>query len=164
MPISVKCNLPLYADDSALMISGTDPKLIAEELSKELEACQQWLKDNKLSLHPGKTESIIFGSMRKLRDVKSFEVRYENITINNVNEVKYLGLQIDSNLSGENAVMNILKKANARLKFLYRYKDMLNFYARKTLCLTLICHFDYACSSWYPGINKNLKDKLHKIK
>ena len=161
MPISVKCKLLLYADDSALIISGTDPKLIAEELSKELEACQQWLKDNKLSLHLGKTESIIFGSKRKLKDVKSFEVRCENIIINKVNEIKYLGLQIDSNLSGENAVMNILKKANARLKFLYRYKDMLNFSARKTLCSALIqCHFDYACSSWYPGINKNLKDKL----
>ena len=38
MPISVKCKLLLYADDSALIISGTDPKVIAEELSKELEA------------------------------------------------------------------------------------------------------------------------------
>ena len=38
---------------------------------------------------------------------------------------------------------------------------MLNFSARKTLSSALIqCHFDYACSSWYPGINKNLKDKL----
>ena len=31
----------------------------------------------------------------------------------------------------------------------------------KTLCSALIqCHFDYSCSSWYPGINKGLKDKL----
>ena len=80
-------------------------------VTKELEACQQWLKDNKLSLHLGKTESMIFCSKRKLKDVKSFEVRCENIRINNVNEVKYLGLQIDSNLSGENAVINILKKS-----------------------------------------------------
>ena len=38
---------------------------------------------------------------------------------------------------------------------------MLNFQCRKTLCSALIqCHFDYSCSSWYPGINKGLKDKL----
>ena len=38
---------------------------------------------------------------------------------------------------------------------------MLTFSARKTLCSALIqCHFDYSCSSWYPSINKNLKDKL----
>jgi len=57
--------------------------------------------------------------------------------------------------------MNILKKANFRLNFLYRHKEMLNFSSRKTLCSALIqCHFDYTCSSWYPGINKGLKDKL----
>ena len=38
---------------------------------------------------------------------------------------------------------------------------MLNFKCRKTLCSSLIqCHFDYSCSSWFPGVNKTLKDKL----
>ena len=107
MPISIKCKLLLYADDSALIISGTDPKRIAEELSKELESCQQWLKDNKLSLHLGKTETMIFGTKRKLKEVKSFDVKCGNVKINNVNEVKYLGLQINDNLSGEHAVKNM---------------------------------------------------------
>ena len=161
MPISIRCKLLLYADDSALIVSGKDPNQIAEELTKELESCQQWLRDNKLSLHLGKTEAMIFGTKRKLKKVVSFEVKCGNTIINNVNEVKYLGLQIDNNLSGESAVMNVLKKANSRLKFLYRYKDMLNFSSRKTLCSALIqCHFDYSCSSWYPGISKNLKNKL----
>ena len=31
MPISVDCKLLLYADDSALLVSGKDPKLIAEK-------------------------------------------------------------------------------------------------------------------------------------
>ena len=39
---------------------GKDPKVISESLSKELESCRQWLIDNKLSLHLGKTESILF--------------------------------------------------------------------------------------------------------
>ena len=47
------------------------------------------------------------------------------------------------------------------MKFLYKYKDLLNFESRKTLCSALIqCLFDYSCSSWYPGINKDLKGKL----
>ena len=58
MSSSVNCNLLLYADDSALFTSGKDPKVISETLSKELESCRQWLIDNKLSLHLGKTESI----------------------------------------------------------------------------------------------------------
>ena len=31
MPMSIKCKLLLYADDSALIISGTDPTEIAEK-------------------------------------------------------------------------------------------------------------------------------------
>ncbi|CAL4124750.1 unnamed protein product [Meganyctiphanes norvegica] len=67
MPISVKCKLLLYADDSALIVSGSDPRAIASLLSKELESCRQWLMDNKLSLHLGKTESILFGPNKKIK-------------------------------------------------------------------------------------------------
>ena len=52
--MSVKCKLLLYADDSTLIISGSDPKVIADTLSFELNSCRQWLMDNKLSLHLGK--------------------------------------------------------------------------------------------------------------
>ena len=55
MPISVDCKLLLYADDSALLVSNKDPKIVADRLSYELESCRQWLIDNKLSLHLGKT-------------------------------------------------------------------------------------------------------------
>ena len=74
--------------------------------------------------------------------------------------MKYLGVQIDDDLSGTSIVKETIKKANTRLKFPYRHKNMLNFECRKTLCSALIqCHFDYFCS-WYPGINKELRDKL----
>ncbi|CAL4128440.1 unnamed protein product [Meganyctiphanes norvegica] len=54
MQISVKCKLFLYADDSTLIVSESDPQAIANLLSKELEYCRQWLMDNKHSLHLGK--------------------------------------------------------------------------------------------------------------
>ena len=43
MPISVDCKMLLYADDSALLVSGKDPKMVADELSKELDSCRQWI-------------------------------------------------------------------------------------------------------------------------
>ena len=64
MPVSVQCKLLLYADDSALLVEGKDPNLIAETLSNELNSCRHWLIDNKLSLHLGKTEAILFGSKK----------------------------------------------------------------------------------------------------
>ena len=164
MPISVKCKLLLYADDSALIVSGYNSKEIGEELSRELESCRQWLIDNKLSLHLGKTEAILFGSKRKLKRDHSFEVKCGEIKVTNVNSVKYLGLQIDNNLSGTSVIADIVKKCNTRLRFLYRYNDMLNIEMRKTLSTALVqCSFDYSCCSWYPGINETFRKKLQVL-
>ena len=64
-------------------------------------------------------------------------------------------------LSGANIVTSVIQKANARLKFLYRKRKFLNLTTKKLLVMSLIhCHFDYACSFWYPGLSKVLKTQL----
>ena len=62
MQISIDpdCKVLLYADDSAILFSHKDPRVISDKLSTVMESCQDWLVDDKLSLHLGKTESIIF--------------------------------------------------------------------------------------------------------
>ena len=56
---AVNCKLLLYADDSALIVPGKDVKEIELQLTKELKSISNWLTDNKLSLHLGKTGSIL---------------------------------------------------------------------------------------------------------
>ena len=117
--------------------------------------------DNKLSLHLGKTEAILFGTKRKLNSVQNFSVKCNGVTINNSSSVKYLGVTLDNTLSGESIATNVIKKASGRLKFLYRHSNCLNFKSRKTLCSALImCHFDYACSSWYSALSEKRKKQL----
>ena len=63
MCICVKdCKLILYADDSVLVYSSSNPKFVEEKLSEELSICVDWMTDNMLSLHLGKAESILFCS------------------------------------------------------------------------------------------------------
>ena len=131
MKMSVECKLLLFADGNALIVSGPDSQSIANTLSNELESCTQWLIDNKLLLHLSKTKSILFGSKRKLKKVETFDVKCGNETIKHVNSVKCLGLQIDNNLLGKSIVKDIIKMVNLRLRFLYRYKDLLNYESRK---------------------------------
>ena len=70
--------------------------------------------DNKLSLHLGKTEAILFGSKRKYLNANNFNVKCGDVEIQNVKNVKYLGLQLDDDLSGNSIVNGILDKANCR--------------------------------------------------
>lgn len=161
MPISVNCKLLLYADDSALIVSDKDVSNISSSLSNELESCREWLVDNKLSLHLGKTESILFGSKAMLKKSTPISVSCNGNLIKPSNSVKYLGIVLDETLSGEHIVCNILKKAGARLKFLYRHSNSLNRSSRKILCSALIqCYLDYSCTSWYSAISQHYKNKL----
>ena len=75
--------------------------------------------------------------------------------------VKYLGAHLDQSLSGEIMASNVIKKANSRLKFLYRKGQFLSTHARKLLVSSLIqCHFDYSCSFWFTGLSKKTQNKL----
>ena len=62
MKINVSCQLLLYADDSILIVSHKDVDVIVNRLGKELELCNTWMINNKLSLHLGKAEIMLKGS------------------------------------------------------------------------------------------------------
>ncbi len=88
MKLSVSCKLLLYADDSVLLVSGKNLKDISNTLTKNLQSCGEWLVDNKLSLHIGKTEVILCGSKRKLKNAQGFEMKCSGISIQSVSVVK----------------------------------------------------------------------------
>ncbi len=106
MELSVSCKLLLYADDSVLMVSGENPQDIFNTLTKELQLCSEWLVNNKLSLHLGKTEAILCRSKRKLKNVQDFEVKCNGVSIKSVSAVKYLGINIDSDVRRNNMENN----------------------------------------------------------
>jgi hypothetical protein len=159
--INSSCKLLLYADDSAILFSHRDPDLISRTLGSVLESCNGWLVDNKLSLHLGKTECILFGSKPKLSKVDTFKIECNGQVIDAANSVKYLGIDLDQWMSGESIAQKVIKKTTGRIKFLYRQGSCLNFSCRKLLCSALIqCHFDYASCAWYAGISSKTKKNL----
>lgn len=92
---AVQCKLLLYADDSALIVADKSPEAIQHRLSRELDSIREWLIDNKLSLHLGKTESILFASKKKLTKTKSIKVLCAGNELATCSQVKYLGLTLD---------------------------------------------------------------------
>ena len=75
--------------------------------------------------------------------------------------VRYLGVDLDQFLVGNYIAENILKKGNSRLKFLWRHAKFLNTKSGKLFASALIqCHFDYACSAWFSGLQKIYQQKL----
>ena len=100
MKAAVKCKLLLYADDSALLASSSDVSEIEDVLSRELESVSEWLVENRLSLHLGKTESILFGSNKRLAKRRELHITCNGNDIESGAKVTYLGVTLDQNLSG----------------------------------------------------------------
>ena len=161
MSCSLKCRLSLYADDSALVASGRSVRDLSSFLSAELEACNKWMVDNKLSLHVGKTESILFGTARKLKGTDGFSVKCRGETVSCVDSVKYLGVTLDSKLSGEAYAQKVLGNISSRLSYLYRQSSFLDSDARRTLCTALIQPlFDYCSTAWHEGLSAKMKGRF----
>ena len=164
MSTCLKCQLSLYADDSALIFSGKDPGTIGNFLSGELSSCRQWLIDNRLTLHVGKTESILFGTSRKVKKADNFLVNCDGETVSRVTSVIYLGVRLDQCLKFEDFIIKTCNDANSRLSFLYRYNSMLDHRTRKLLCSTLILSkLSYCVSAWYSGLGVGLRNRLDVV-
>ena len=117
--------------------------------------------DNKLSIHLGKTETILFGSSRKMSRTEELKVTCNRVSITPKTSVGYLGAEIDQNVSGEAIASKVLSKVNGRLKFLIRKSKFLDLKTRISVVNAIIqCHFDYACSSWFSGLSASTKSKL----
>ena len=166
MKAAVKCKLLLYADDSALLVSGKDVLDIERILSVELGAVSELLYENRLTLHLGKTQSILFGSKKRISNSKCSElhVTCNGSVIGSESEVTYLGAILDQTLSGASTARSIITKCTNKLKFLYSNVRSLDSKSKAMLTSTLIkCHFDYASAIWYSGLTQTLKSKLQIV-
>ena len=162
---AVNCKLLLYADDSALIVPGKDVKEIELQLTKELKSISNWLTDNKLSLHLGKTESILFGTKKKLQCTSTqLSVTCGGRMLSAKSTVKYLGVELDQHLSGEYIARNATCNIHKKVKFLLRNTNFFNMKVKKMLTTALIqCHFDYASASWFSGLSKKNKSKFQVL-
>ena len=158
---AVNCRLILYADDSTLIVSGKSIEDIENSLCAEMNSISKWLIDNKLSLHMGKTESILFGNHHKLSLCNKLKIQCNNIDVVSKTKVKYLGIELDQKLNGEHTANYVISKVSARIKFLYRKAKYIDCQTLKLLASAIVqCHFDYGCCSWYAGLSMKLKNKL----
>ena len=100
-----------------LLASGRDFVEIKATLSYELESMNDWLINNKLSLHLGKTQSSMFGTKRKLCKCNTLNIVCNGIVIESKPTITYLGITLDQFLSGDALASDVLSKMSNKLKF-----------------------------------------------
>ena len=90
------CKLHIYADDNVLLVGDSNIDNIRNQSSKEVANCYQWMTNNKLSMHMGKTDVIVFSSRRKQHLLKNFHFnKCQDNVIKSSDKIKYLGLHLE---------------------------------------------------------------------
>ncbi|CAH2108833.1 unnamed protein product [Euphydryas editha] len=86
-----------YADDLAILIRGKFVNTICEVTNAALRIVEKWCGDNGLSVNPAKTELVMFTNNRIFGNYKL--PKLFNTELQLANEVKYLGVILDSKLN-----------------------------------------------------------------
>ena len=120
----------MYADDTSISYSSRSVTDLTQVINTDLDSIRLWLEGNKLSLNVAKTQSMILGvqlrSLGQNNDTASpdFQINEDRIAFKS--NVKYLGVQIDSQLSWEEHITVALSKISRGVGMLKYSKKFLS--------------------------------------
>ena len=106
--VSEFCFSVLFADDTNMFITGKDMDVLCQQLNKDLRNVQEWLQCNKLSLNVLKTHYMVFTPRNEL--INDIDVKIYNVQIQRVYATKFLGVQIDAQLTWKTHIEYTCKK------------------------------------------------------
>ncbi|KAK9703446.1 hypothetical protein QE152_g29322 [Popillia japonica] len=115
----------MYADDTSIIIADTDSNLQATA-SHTLEQLHEWFTSNGLLLIARKTNFLIFHPKQKIIEPQ-YDSSINNTDLQHPASVKFLGLDIDENLSWAEAFTNIVSKLNRSCYLFRSLGDLLDF-------------------------------------
>ena len=99
-----------FADDSASIAVGIDPKVLGNNIQKDIKIMEEWAKDHGLKFNAKKTKAMFFTNKKGIEKPKLF---IDGEEIEYVKEFKYLGVVIDDKLSWKKHINHTSNKATA---------------------------------------------------
>ena len=144
-----------FADDTNLLNVSDSPKKMQKQINYDLKMVYEWLLANKISLNCSKTELIIFHKRENAVRHFEYKIKLNGKKIFPSNDIKYLGIHLDSTLSGSSHIEVLstkLRRANGMLSKIRHYvshRELVSIYHA-----IFSSHMLYGCQVWGQGYNK----------
>ena len=132
-----------FADDTDIFFSHNDPNQLIEIVNNELKKLSSWFQANKLSINLKKLNFILFITKQNKQKL-DLHFSINDIEIDLVNEVLFLGVILDEHLSWKSQIQNVARKVSKSVGIIYKSSFCLN----KTSLCTL-----YYYSLVYPYLH-----------
>ena len=160
LPLASNLNTKLFADDAVLTLSNKCLKTLNTSVNCELGKIDDWMKINKLTINYDKTKFMIITQKKKKTQS---EVKIEKNTIEEVSQIKYLGVFFDEKLSWKKHIQYIYSKLSSGSWALLKLWNYVDISTLKIAYYSLIYfHLQYCISSWGLAAASNL-DPLEKM-
>ena len=154
-----------YADDVAILVTGTNMLWIKGRAQKALNIASNWAHNQELQFNSKKTEIVLFTNKRK-PDFGTLPLNGRQLEISK--EATLLGVTLDSKLTWKPHITRIARKATAALLQCRQIVGRawgLNPTGMRWIYTAMIRPIiTYACTSWVGGVSKKyLEKKLSRV-
>lgn len=161
------CLHHLYADDTQLYMSFKPAEVdrACHQINQDLNAFVALARDHCLIINPSKSNIIIFGP-KNIRDNlnQNINITIDQKEIHIVEEVKNLGVVIDSDLRFKTHISKLMQKSYATIKLIYGNRHYLSRGTKIMLCESLVLSLlNFADSLYGPHLTSVFKHKIQKI-
>ena len=165
LPLCIQENCELFCDDTTIHTSHTDVNQISHSLQQSLNTLNQWCKLNHMSLNPQKTKLMLITTQQKRRSLTCSlpPIFLENVCIEEVDNHRVLGIIIDNNLSWSKHIDYLCKTLSRRVYQLSKFKNFINFHARKLFIHAYILSSINYCSTLFDSSSKTSLKPLHRL-
>ena len=123
----------LFADDAAMVLQHSSLKHLQRQLNAEVNKLNQWFIANKLTLNLKKTKFMLFNKKKlKTNAIKKFKLNINKVNIEQVDNIKYLGVILDSKLNWHHQILYLCTKLSKVAGVIYKLRNQL---PKRTLIL-----------------------------
>ena len=155
----------MYADDTTLIYTQPNTHNLQNNINTELDKVTKWFKSNRLLINPSKTNYITFFHRQSnyTNSLDNLLIKIDEVPLNKVNSVNYLGVSIDFNMQWDSQVNKVTQKVSKCIGILYRLKDSLPPSALLLLYNSFMLSYLNYCVAVWGNCSRTKLDKLFKL-
>ena len=151
----------LFADDTNFLKSEKTMTVLEYSSNTEFSKAQKFMEANELSLNLEKTQFMLFKPKKYDDQNHKFELKSGNHQFKEVNEIKFLGIAIPTDLKFKTHFEKVIKKMKSGIAALNLVKKTLPTCTKLQIFNSLIKpHYEYCTMAWMPSLSKSQVQKI----
>ena len=99
LPLVLKNNIGIYADDSTVYASAPSLAEVEEKIKPDIDAVSMWAKENKMKIQPAKTKYSIISTRQKIANSakQCLDLSFDGMQLSKVDTINRLNQEVTCN-------------------------------------------------------------------